>query len=84
MFADASLRTWGGPGGCGLGFDLRARTRTGMCPNRQSWSAVRSDHSALCEDGIRFVDVEMKDLGSGSCGTSLLDSRGFVTSSRKR
>ena len=51
MFDDASQRTWGRPGGCGLGFDPRARTRTGMCPKRQSVSDVLSDHSALCAAG---------------------------------
>ena len=43
MFGDVSLCTWGRPGGCGLGFDLRARTRTGMCPKRHSFSDVLSD-----------------------------------------
>ena len=51
MFDDASLCTWGRPGGCGLGFDLHARTRTGVCLKRQSFSDVLSDHSALCTWG---------------------------------
>ena len=37
-FDDASLCAWGRPGGCGLGFDLRASTLTGMCLKCQSFS----------------------------------------------
>ena len=75
--ASVHYRTAGGSEGRqgrwrgGLGFDLRARTRTGMCPKRPSFSGVRSDHSGLCAGGRWwFVGLASAAVwGRGAPGT---------------
>ena len=62
MFDDASLCTWGRAGGCDPGFDVRVRTRTGMCRKRQSFSDALSDHSALRAGGKQLF-VGLANLG---------------------